>query len=103
MQFNDSEEAVSEQTLEIMQRTNERAGCTSYLPTLITCSDAMMQRGITVMHSYLRRHRNQALGLHIEGPYISPEKRVPTIRAISAARIAPCLTLSAATPRPSSR
>lgn len=75
VQFNDSEEAVSEQTLEIMQRTNERAGCTSYLPTLITCSDAMMQRGITVMHSYLRRHRNQALGLHIEGPYISPEKK----------------------------
>ena len=75
VQFNDSEQAVSEQTLEIMQRANERSGCTSYLPTLITCSDQMMQRGITVMQAYLHKHRNQALGLHIEGPYISLEKK----------------------------
>ncbi|AOV96227.1 N-acetylglucosamine-6-phosphate deacetylase [Edwardsiella hoshinae] len=75
VQFNDSEQAVSEQTLDIMQRANERSGCTSYLPTLITCSDQMMQRGITVMQAYLHKHRNQALGLHIEGPYISLEKK----------------------------
>ncbi len=39
VQFNDSLEAISVETLEIMQKANEKSGCTSYLPTLITCSD----------------------------------------------------------------
>jgi N-acetylglucosamine-6-phosphate deacetylase len=75
VQFNDSLEAISEQTLEIMQKANEKSGCTSYLPTLITCSDDYMKHGISVMRSYLAKHRNQALGLHLEGPYLSPLKK----------------------------
>ncbi|MCE9902551.1 N-acetylglucosamine-6-phosphate deacetylase [Hafnia paralvei] len=75
VQFNDSAEAVSEETLEIMQHANEKSGCTSYLPTLITCADDLMKHGIDVMRSYLAKHQNQALGLHIEGPYISLEKK----------------------------
>ncbi|MBW7982612.1 N-acetylglucosamine-6-phosphate deacetylase [Enterobacillus tribolii] len=75
VQFNDSEAAVSEETLEIMQHANEKSGCTSYLPTLITCADDMMKHAMDVMRSYLSKHQNQALGLHIEGPYISLEKK----------------------------
>lgn len=75
VQFNDSVEAVSEETLEIMQHANEKSGCTSYLPTLITSADDLMKHGIDVMRSYLTKHQNQALGLHIEGPYISLEKK----------------------------
>ena len=75
VQFNDSLEAISEQTLEIMQRANEKSGCTSYLPTLITCSDDYMKHGINVMRAYLKNHPNQALGLHLEGPYLSLEKK----------------------------
>ncbi|WP_114191762.1 N-acetylglucosamine-6-phosphate deacetylase [Edaphovirga cremea] len=75
VQFNDSLEAISEQTLEIMQKANEKSGCTSYLPTLITCSDDYMKHGISVMRSYLAKHRHQALGLHLEGPYLSPQKK----------------------------
>ena len=35
VQFNDTADAVTVETLEIMQKANERSGCTSYLPTLI--------------------------------------------------------------------
>lgn len=75
VQFNDSLEAISETTLEIMQHANEKSGCTSYLPTLITCSDEYMKHGINVMRAYLKNHPNQALGLHLEGPYLSQEKK----------------------------
>jgi len=77
VQFNDSFNAVSVETLDIMQKTNLKSGCTSYLPTLITSNDELMQHAVDVMRCYLhkRTHRNQALGLHIEGPYISPIKK----------------------------
>ncbi|CAH3473803.1 MULTISPECIES: N-acetylglucosamine-6-phosphate deacetylase [Serratia] len=75
VQFNDSLEAISEETLEIMQRANEKSGCTSYLPTLITSSDEFMKHSVEVMRAYLTKHQNQALGLHLEGPYLSPVKK----------------------------
>jgi len=75
VQFNDSLEALSEQTLEIMQQANQKAGCTSFLPTLITSSDQFIKHAITVMRRYLQSHTNQALGLHLEGPYLSVEKK----------------------------
>ncbi len=43
VQFNDTAEAVSVETLEIMQKANEKSGC-NYLPTLITTSDELMKR-----------------------------------------------------------
>ncbi|EGT5683003.1 N-acetylglucosamine-6-phosphate deacetylase [Cronobacter turicensis] len=75
VQFNDTAEAVSIETLEIMQKANEKSGCTSYLPTLITCSDALMKQGVRVMREYLARHQNQALGLHLEGPWLNIVKK----------------------------
>lgn len=75
VQFNDSLEAISVNTLKIMQAANEKSGCTSFLPTLITSSDAFMKHGIAVMREYLNTHHHQALGLHLEGPYLSVEKK----------------------------
>lgn len=75
VQFNDTADRVSVQTLQTMQRTNQLSGCTSYLPTLITCSDELMIHGVQVMRDYLRTHHHQALGLHLEGPWLSPEKK----------------------------
>lgn len=66
---------ISVKTLEIMQETNERFGCTSYLPTLITATDAEMKSAIDTMSAYLDKHSNQALGLHLEGPYLSTVKK----------------------------
>ncbi|WNK57168.1 N-acetylglucosamine-6-phosphate deacetylase [Pantoea agglomerans] len=75
VQFNDSLEALSIETLETMQRANEKSGCTSFLPTLITSSDALMKRAIETMRAYLQKHQNQALGLHLEGPWLSKAKK----------------------------
>lgn len=75
VQFNDNKENVTLENLNIMQKANERTGCTSYLPTLITCSDDLMKHGIDVMTEYLKDHKNQALGLHLEGPYINVIKK----------------------------
>ncbi|MFQ0973597.1 N-acetylglucosamine-6-phosphate deacetylase [Gilliamella sp. CG35] len=75
VQFNETLDALSVETLEAMQATNLIYGCTSYLPTLITSTDEFMIKAVAVMREYLARHPNQALGLHLEGPYISPEKK----------------------------
>ncbi len=73
--FNDTADAVSVETLEIMQKANERSGCTSFLPTLITSSDELMMHAVSVMREYLDKHQNQALGLHLEGPWLSLVKK----------------------------
>ncbi|NUU65049.1 N-acetylglucosamine-6-phosphate deacetylase [Enterobacteriaceae bacterium BIT-l23] len=73
--FNDTADAVSVETLEIMQKANERSGCTSFLPTLITSSDELMMHAVNVMREYLDKHQNQALGLHLEGPWLSLVKK----------------------------
>ncbi|KAE9528051.1 N-acetylglucosamine-6-phosphate deacetylase [Testudinibacter aquarius] len=65
------------ETLHTMQQTNMRYGCTSYLPTFITAPDEGMKSAVAVMREYLqdRNNANQALGLHLEGPYLSLEKK----------------------------
>ncbi|MFE4109207.1 MULTISPECIES: N-acetylglucosamine-6-phosphate deacetylase [Kosakonia] len=75
VQFNDTAEAVSIKTLEIMQQANEKSGCTSYLPTLITTSDELMKQGVQVMRDYLAKYPHQALGLHLEGPWLNIVKK----------------------------
>lgn len=74
-------------TLNIMQETNLKSGTTSYLPTFITAPDEGMKQAVETMRSYLAQHKNQALGLHLEGPYLSVEKkgvhRAEYIRTIS--------------------
>ena len=68
-------EDISVRTLEIMQETNLRSGTTSYLPTFITSPDEGMKSAVQVMRDYLAKYQNQALGLHLEGPYLSVERK----------------------------
>lgn len=68
-------EDISVKTLEIMQETNLKSGTTSYLPTFITSPDEDMKSAVKIMRDYLAKHKNQALGLHLEGPYLSVEKK----------------------------
>ncbi|MEQ9772634.1 N-acetylglucosamine-6-phosphate deacetylase [Pectobacterium jejuense] len=75
VQFNDSLDTISVKTLEIMQQANERSGCTSFLPTLITSSDAFMKHSINVMRDWLAQNKHQALGLHLEGPWLNVLKK----------------------------
>ncbi|WP_392566165.1 N-acetylglucosamine-6-phosphate deacetylase [Utexia brackfieldae] len=75
VQFNESLDALSVETLETMQQINLQSGCTSFLPTLITSADALIFKAVETMRQYLSKHTNQALGLHLEGPFINPEKK----------------------------
>ncbi|WP_455820828.1 N-acetylglucosamine-6-phosphate deacetylase [Pseudomonas cerasi] len=75
VQFNDDISAISVETLQIMQKANEKSGCTSFLPTLITSTDALMKRAVEVMRAWLAQNSNQALGLHLEGPWLNPLKK----------------------------
>lgn len=75
VQFNDDIAAISVETLQIMQKANEKSGCTSFLPTLITSTDELMKRAVEVMRAYLAQNANQALGLHLEGPWLNPLKK----------------------------
>ncbi|WP_409159320.1 N-acetylglucosamine-6-phosphate deacetylase [Pectobacterium sp. B2J-2] len=75
VQFNDSLDTISVKTLEIMQQANQRSGCTSFLPTLITSSDAFMKHSIDVMRDWLAQNKHQALGLHLEGPWLNVIKK----------------------------
>ena len=68
-------EEISVNTLEIMRATNLKSGTTSYLPTFITSPDEGMKQAVAVMREYLSKHQNQALGLHLEGPYLSVAKK----------------------------
>jgi len=70
--FNDQ---INEATLTTMQNANLKSGCTSYLPTLITSSDEDMKLALQVTRDFIQKNKNQVLGLHLEGPYLSLEKK----------------------------
>lgn len=70
--FNDS---ITKETLEIMYKTNLKTGCTSFAPTLITTSDENIEKAIELIQNIKNKENYGILGLHIEGPYISLEKK----------------------------
>ncbi|MGO1295953.1 MAG: N-acetylglucosamine-6-phosphate deacetylase [Vibrio sp.] len=70
--FNDD---ISVNTLHTMHHANLLSGCTNFLPTLITSSDENMQQAVQVARDYMTQTPNQVLGLHLEGPYLNPEKK----------------------------
>ena len=70
--FNDD---ISRRTLEIMNKTNKKFGCTSFLPTLITSPDERIRKALELIKDMKDKEEIGVLGLHIEGPYISLEKK----------------------------
>jgi len=68
-------EDVSINTFKVMNETNIRYGCTLYTPTLITCEDEKIERALQLMEEIEDLESLGVLGLHIEGPYISKEKK----------------------------
>lgn len=70
--FNDK---IEKETLEIMNETNMKYGCTSFLPTLITSPDEKILKSLEFIKNLENKEEIGVLGLHIEGPYISVEKK----------------------------
>ena len=62
---------ISGKTLDIMHRANLHSGCTTFLPTLITCSDEDIIKAVKTIHNYRLKHPERTPGIHLEGPYIN--------------------------------
>lgn len=69
--FND---AISLETIETMYKTNLKYGCTLFTPTLITTTDENMLKALDLIEK-IDNKKYGVLGLHIEGPYLSIEKK----------------------------
>ena len=67
--------AINTETLDGMHQTNLRHGCTSFLPTLITCEDSDIETAIAVTADYQKCHPQRVPGLHIEGPWLNPKRK----------------------------
>lgn len=71
--FNDD---ISLNTLETMYLTCLKYGTTGFLPTLITCEFSDVIKALEVLKTWFSQYKNSrgVLGVHLEGPFISPEK-----------------------------
>lgn len=67
--------AISTETLEIMNDTNLKSGTTQFLPTFITSDAASLVEVLEMVESTEQPEQQGVLGLHIEGPFISVEKK----------------------------
>ncbi|MBC2853588.1 N-acetylglucosamine-6-phosphate deacetylase [Cetobacterium sp. 2G large] len=70
--FNDD---ISLKTLDTMHKTNLKYGCTSFTPTLITTGDENIEKAIELVKGIENKGKYGVVGLHIEGPYISLQKK----------------------------
>src|SRR5262245_53024609 len=68
--FND---APTPETIERIAVAHLRLGSTALLPTLITDTPAKMQAALEAVHHAARANPG-VLGIHLEGPFLSPEK-----------------------------
>ncbi|MGY5449644.1 N-acetylglucosamine-6-phosphate deacetylase [Agarivorans sp. MS3-6] len=61
--------------LEVMHNSNLRSGTTNFMPTLITTNDEEMEQAVEVSRAHQLSHGTANLGLHLEGPYLSVDKK----------------------------
>ncbi len=67
--------AITAETLDTMHQTNLRFGCTTFLPTLITSTDAEIKQAVAVVSEYRKQHPERVPGIHIEGPFLNPLRK----------------------------
>lgn len=64
------------ETLETMARTHLQFGTTSFLPTLITSEPQVLKQALQAVQSaQAQPHLKGVLGIHLEGPFLNPEKK----------------------------
>ncbi|MCW8329288.1 N-acetylglucosamine-6-phosphate deacetylase [Photobacterium sp. SDRW27] len=66
---------IQKKTLDIMNQTNLQNGTTQYLPTFITSGNDSMRKVIDMVGDIENKEAEGILGLHLEGPFISKEKK----------------------------
>ncbi|PSB83622.1 N-acetylglucosamine-6-phosphate deacetylase [Photobacterium damselae subsp. damselae] len=62
-------------TLDIMNKTNLKTGTTQFLPTFITSDQQAMENIVSIVSELDQPETHGVLGLHLEGPFISIEKK----------------------------
>jgi len=76
---------LSFESLDNMVATHQQDGTAAIIPTLYSTSRERILKAIDVTKAYIASGKTGVLGLHIEGPFINPEKR----GAHSAAQVRP--------------
>lgn len=66
---------INQKTLDVMNQTNLKFGTTQYLPTLITSSVEQLIEAVQLITSLNKPLQQGVLGLHLEGPFISKQKK----------------------------
>jgi N-acetylglucosamine-6-phosphate deacetylase len=72
LMFND---APTLDTIRVMAAAHRRYGTTGFLPTLISTDSETMERAIDAVRQAIAQSVPGVLGIHLEGPHLSPEKR----------------------------
>ncbi|MCD9521516.1 N-acetylglucosamine-6-phosphate deacetylase [Photobacterium carnosum] len=67
--------AICKETLETMNQANLKGGTTQFLPTFITSDAESMIEVLDMVGAMDNRLQKGVLGLHLEGPFISTEKK----------------------------
>jgi N-acetylglucosamine-6-phosphate deacetylase len=62
-------------TLELMRQTFNKNGTTLFLPTVATNTIEVFKKCIDAVRSYWENGGQSVWGLHLEGPWLNPEKR----------------------------
>ncbi|HLL58358.1 MAG TPA: amidohydrolase family protein, partial [Allosphingosinicella sp.] len=70
--FNDE---PSVEGIEAIARAHRRFGTTGLFPTLISDDLDVVKRAIAAMDAAIRRGVPGVLGIHIEGPFLNPQKK----------------------------
>lgn len=65
----------TEETIQDIYLSSLKYGTTHVLPCLISSSNEAILKGIEAVQSYKAKHNNGVIGMHLEGPFLSPLKR----------------------------
>ena len=65
----------TEETIQDIYDASLKYGTTHVLPCLISSSHETILQGIEAVRSYMKKHDNGVIGMHLEGPFLNPLKR----------------------------
>ncbi|MDX1936002.1 MAG: N-acetylglucosamine-6-phosphate deacetylase [Flavihumibacter sp.] len=68
-------QALSIEALQAVYEYCRAGGATNFLITIATNTDAVFFKSLEVAHQYLQQGGKGLAGVHLEGPYINPDKR----------------------------
>lgn len=65
----------TEETIQDIYDSSLKYGTTHVLPCLISSSHETILQGIEAVRTYMKKHHNGVIGMHLEGPFLNPLKR----------------------------